>query len=242
MNVSELYSLTNWIEKEIVKRSVSQKYQALHSILQQHVESSMPKQSFGTQRDELIKTLLEIPLDKLSKDQLNYLFELGIAQAVGQQGVDILEDTLYKNVIDVMTSAETISNIFHNLNNGIERACQIKQGLGNMQQGKQLPGEDEVLMRVSFSGQSALSNVVDFRHWGSIWYDIGYGVALAHAEKPEDIKIVGATNSPVALELAVSYNIASTISNIILAVLKVADKVMSITQKAEELRMLKIKK
>lgn len=64
---------------------------------------------------------------------------------------------------------------------------------------------------------------------------------MAHGLSPEDIKIVGATKGSIIIELAVITSIATTTSGIILAALKVAEKVIDIRKKAEELRGLKLK-
>ena len=120
MNVSELYDLTYWIKSEIVKTQILQKYQALHSILQQHAQPNQQKQPFDTQKDDLINTLKSVPLHKLTKDQLLFLRELGIAQVVGDEGISQVEDILYKNVIDVATSAQKLSQIQQELKKGIQ--------------------------------------------------------------------------------------------------------------------------
>ena len=85
-----------------------------------------------------------------------------------------------------------------------------------------------------------MSNVADFKNWGNIWFDIGRGVAMAHNASPEDVKIVGATKGSIIIELAVIASIAATTSGIILAALKVAEKVLDILKKAEEIRNLKL--
>lgn len=52
---------------------------------------------------------------------------------------------------------------------------------------------------------------------------------------------MGATKGSIIIELAVVASIATTMSGIILAVLKVAEKILDIRKKAEELRGLKLK-
>ena len=86
-----------------------------------------------------------------------------------------------------------------------------------------------------------MENVKDFKSWGNIWFDIGRGIAMAHDLSPEDIKIVGATKGSIIMELAVVASVATTTSGIILAALKVAEKVLDILNKAEELKGLKLK-
>ena len=63
---------------------------------------------------------------------------------------------------------------------------------------------------------------------------------MAHNASPEDVKIVGATKGSLIIELATIIKIATTASVIILAALKVAEKVLDIRKKAEEIRNMKL--
>ena len=111
MNVSELFDLTHWVTDEIVSTKIPQKYQTLQTILQQHSQPDQKKQPFEDQKNDLTEALKNVPLRKLTKDQLLFLHKLGIAQAVGEEGIDVIEDILYKNVIDVATSAQKLKEI-----------------------------------------------------------------------------------------------------------------------------------
>ena len=241
MNVSELFSLTRWISREIESKQIPQKYQALQSILQQHAQPNQPRQPFESQKNDLIETIKKVPQEQLTKDQLNFLGQLGIAQLVGEEGVAAIEDILYRNIIDVATSAQKLQNHFQKVTEGISKSNQIKSGLTGCVVEEEYESKDEVLMRISFTGHALMANVTDFKRWGDIWYDIGRGIAMAHNLTPEDVKIVGATKGSIIIELAVIASIATTISGIILAALKVAEKVLDIKIKAEDLRGMKLK-
>jgi hypothetical protein len=241
MNVSELFDLTHWVTNEIVATQIPQKYQTLQKILQQHSQPNQQKQPFEIQKNDLTETLKKVPLRKLTKDQLLFLRKLGIAQAVGDEGIGVIEDILYKNVIDVATSAQKLQQIHQEIIKGIQKSDQIKAGLDGCVFEEEYETENEVLIRVSFTGNATMSNVSDFKNWGNIWYEIGRGIAMAHSSSPEDVKIVGATKGSIIIELAVIASFATTISGIILASLKVAEKVLDIRKKAEEIRNLKLK-
>ena len=240
MNVSELFNLTNWVTDEIVSTQIPQKYQALQQILQQHSRPNQQKQPFETQKNDLTETIKNVPLRKLTKDQLLFLHELGIAQSVGDEGIKVIEDILYKNVIDVATSAQKLQQIHQEITKGIQKSDQIKAGLDGCVFEEEYESDNEVLMRVSFTGHATMSNVTDFKSWGNIWYEIGRGIAMAHNTSPEAVKIVGATKGSIIIELAVIASIAMTTSGIILSALKVAEKVLDIRKKAEEIRNMKL--
>lgn len=240
MNVSELFHLTEWVTKEIEGTQVLQKYQSLQTILAQNSQQST-QQPFEAIKDDLIKTLQNVPLDQLTRDQEDFLYQLNISEFVGEEGIEAIEDILYKNVIDVATSASKLQTTIQKIANGINKSSQIKTGLSGCVADEEYEVDNEVLMRVSFTGHALMANVADFKSWGNIWFDIGRGIAMAHNATPEDIKIVGATKGSIIIELAVAATIATTTSGIILAALKVAEKVLDIRKKAEELRGLKLK-
>jgi hypothetical protein len=240
MNVSELFSLTQWINKEIERAQIPQKYHNLQSVLQNNCQPNRNFQPFETQKNDLINFLNAVPLNQLTRDQIALLEQLGIAQAIGEKGIATIEDILYKNVLDIATAAQKISQMLSNMQNGISKSNQIKSGLTGVIKEEEYEVEDEILMRVSFIGNAQMTNVTDFKKWGGIWYDIGRGIAMAHNSSPENIKIVGATKGSIVIELAVIASIATTASQIILAAFKVAEKIIEIKQKLEELKALKI--
>lgn len=241
MNVSELDKLTSWIKSEIEAKQIPQKYQALLTILQQNTQQNRQIQPFEKQKDELLVALKDVPLNQLTRDQIGFLSHLNIANAVGFEGVEAIEGILFRNVIDVATTSLELTRIIKEMNDGIAKSNQIIIGLKDCVFEESYETENEVLMRVSFTGHAPMDNVSDFKVWGNIWYDIGRGIAMVHNAAPEEIKIVGATKGSIVIELAVIAPIAITASGIILAALKVAEKVLDIRKKAEELKGLRLK-
>ena len=193
MNVTELFHLTQWIAKEIEGAQIPQKYQALHAVLQQNAQPNQQKQPFESQKEDLLNTLVKVPLDTLTRDQISFLECLEIAPFVGLNGAERVEEILYKNVIDVATAAQKIQEILQKINEGIKKSKQIQAGLAGCVIEEEYELEGEILMRVSFTGHALMQNVKDFKNWGNVWFEIGRGIAIAHNLSPEDIRIVGAT-------------------------------------------------
>ncbi len=241
MNVSELYELTYWIDAKIIKEQIPQKYQNLLQVLQKNVQPNQHKQSFETQQNDLLETIKKVTLPQLTKEQLLFLHELGIAQSIGSDGVAFVEGVLYKNALDIATAAQKIQEILNKLNQGIKKSSQIQTGLDDCVSLEDYEEANEIMIRVTFAGDASLSNISDFKKWGNTWHEIGRGIAMAHNASPEDIKIVGATKGSVVLELATNPAIATTTSAIIFFALKLAEKVLDIKKKAEEIKNLKLK-
>lgn len=239
MNVTELYNLTLWVEENITKTQIPQKYQALQQILQQNTQSGQ-QQPLESQKNDLFETIKNVPLKQLSKEQLTFLHALKIAQSIGEEGISIIEDIFYKNVIDVATTARKMQETYQNLTTGIKKLNQVKAGLEGYVTQEEYEVENEVLMRITFTGHAELSNVVHFKDWGKIWYEIGRGIAIAHNTAPEEVKIIGATSGSIVIELATIPAIAATTATIIYSALKLAEKVLDIKKKAEEIKNLQL--
>jgi hypothetical protein len=230
MNVSELYQLCEWIQEEVEGREVLERYRDLQSVLQANSRAQQ-KQPFESQKDELIRAISAVPLESLSTEQVEFLRKLGIADYVGRDGVSKVEDILIRNPIDIATAAQKFVEISGQIEGGLQRTDQLQESLKDLV----LPEpalQQRVLVRVTFSNQAAIANVVDLKKWSEIWYDIGRGVAMINDSSPEEVEVVGAGRGSVVLELAVVYGIAATISAIILEALKVTEKVLDIRKKA----------
>lgn len=244
MQISELLQLSIWIDEKIKNTQIPQKYQALQSGIQQNVNArnNQPKKPFETQKNDLVDTIKEINTNGLTYQQEEMLSELSITQSVGDEGVERIQDILYKNSLDIATAAAEMAKITQEINSAIQKSDQIKTALNPL---ITIPEEDiaeegNVVMRVHFQNEVGMDNVTDFKKLGNSWWEIGRGIAMAHNSAPEDIKVVGASKGSIVIELAVAAAIATTASTIILSALKVADRVLTIRKKAEEIKSLKL--
>lgn len=240
MNVSELFNLTSWIDQYVVTPGVVENYSALEQALQRYAQPSAQGVSFEAEKEALLEVIGAVPLLSLTKDQIAFLESLGIASTIGSEGIASIEDLLYRNVIDVATSAAKVQEIVVRLGAGIAKSKQIQQGLLDCVTPEDYDLVGEVLIRVTFRERAAMKNLTDFKEWGKIWYEIGRGIAMAHDKTPEDIRIVGATRGSIVIELAVLASIAGTTSYIIMEGLKVAEKILDLRLKAEQLREMKL--
>ena len=159
MNVSELYNLASWVDENITKTQISKKYQTLQQILQQNTQPGQQRQPFEAPKKDLIKTIQNVPLKQLSKEQLTFLRAIEIAQYVGEEGINTTDDILYKNAIDIATAANKVQEIYQKLTTGINKLNQIRTGLEGYVPQEVYETKNEVLMRVTFSGQAGLTNI-----------------------------------------------------------------------------------
>ncbi len=233
MNVDELYSLTKWIDTEIVARGLPDKYSALYTALQQQVQ-------LEEQKDDLIETIKIIELTKLTKEQCTFLDALGILSTLEKQGIDQIENILFRNSLDIGTATLKIKEIQDELQAGINKSNSIVEGLDGCGFEDVEDYSDSVLIRVSFLNYAAISDIAKFKQWGDRWHNIGRGIAMAHDCTPQDIQIVGATKGSVILELITNPEIAGTVMAIMWGSLKIVDKVQDIRKKEAEIKILNL--
>lgn len=239
MDAIELLQLTSWIDREIVAREILNRYSDLLSVIQSNVQPNRQRQPFESQKETLFQVLRAVKLDELTQEQKKFLENLRILPYIGQRGVVHLEEIFYKNNLDLATVAERLQQIQNAINNGVAKSNQIKDGLTGY---VTLPEShyEHVLLRVYFQNDASINNISDLKDWAGIWYNISRGITMIHGGSPEDVKLVGASKGSVIVELAVTYAIAKSISEIMLKALELADRVLELKKKSAELRLLKL--
>lgn len=241
MTVSELYDLTKWADQQIRERSLPDLYTQLHAALNRYAQPNQRGNSFESEKQHLLEAVKAADPSYLTDAQRTFLDALGIRGFLGDAGAAAIEDLLYRNVIDTVTSANRLAEIAGELTEGISKLAQISQGLHGCVPTGMAQASGEVLLRITFTGKASMKSVSEFKEWGSTWYDIGRGIAMAHQSTPDDVRIVGASTGSVVLILATTAAIAHTASFIILRGLAVAERVLDLRVKAEELRGMKLK-
>jgi hypothetical protein len=239
MNVAELFALTHWINEEIKGKQILERYQSLQNILQANTNPNRTQQPFEAETKELLAAVSAVALESLSAEQVDFLRRIGIGDYVGPEAVQKIEDILFRNALDSATAAQKLGEMVDQITQGIQKSDHLAENLtGIVPPEPRLAGR--VLVRVTFVKEAAITNVVDLRNWSDVWYDIGRGVAMINDAPPEDIHVVGAGTGSVIIELAVAYGVAKVIAAVILQALTVAEKVVDIRKKAEEIKNLKL--
>jgi len=239
MVLNELYALTNWIELEISDKQIPQSYQALHTILSQNAQPNQPKQPFEQQKEDLIAAVSSVPINRLTHEQVELLYSLGIAQFIGEEGVAYIEEILFKNALDIATAVTKVAEITQSISNGISKAGQIHTGLEGCVEELE-PEIEQVLMRVHFAGYASMGNIISFKDWGNTWFEIGRGIAMATGGAPEEIKIVAANKGSIVFDLAVTYGIAGVASKVVLRGLEIVERALKIRVEVGNIRHLKL--
>lgn len=240
MQVSELYQLTGWIEENIKRGDVLSSYRNLHNRLQENAQQGQ-QQPFENEKEQLLLALNSVPIDKLTKIQLEFIDTMGIGTHIGPASAKDVEDILFRNSIDVATAASKIEEKIQGINEGIGKSDNIRAGLGEYDASDDEIGDDEVMIRVMFSNDANISNVVHLKEWGIHWHDIARGITMMHNAPPEDVRVVGAGKGSLIIELAVACAIAKTIMSIVRDAFEIAKRYVETKSLAERTRAMKIR-
>ncbi len=239
MNVDELYSLTQWVHKEVIENKLLEKYQHILNTLT--VYHRQFKTMLEDEKNELLEILESIDLTILTKDQVDFLGELQILSDIGYYGISQIKDVLFLNQVTIETAVQKLKKAVQDLGEGTNRITSIYNGLNGLVRDEIGEYQEDVFVRVGFLGKASMSNVEDFKNWGEKWHNIGRGIAMAHNTTPQDIQIVGATRGSVILELVTRPDILATIAAIVLFSQKANMNYLKMKQMAAETRGFDLK-
>ena len=240
MQITELLRLTEWFKTNIVGEKIPNFYKNLFNKMNQNASNN--KQPFEDEKNNLFKALKTVNLNSLTLEQIKFLENLEVLYLLGDEGVNNIESILYENNLDIATAAKKIGEYNTTIQNAVNTINELDSTLGksfSIDDADELP-EDTIMMRVYFQDGVAINDITDFKKLGAIWHEIGRGIAMAQDQTPEDFKIVGAQKGSLIIEMAVLAGIAASVSSILLKGLKVAERVIDILKKAEELKAMKL--
>ena len=244
MQIIELLRLTKWFQQKIVDEKIPNYYQNLFKKLNQNAQAvnNQPKQPFEDDKKNLFTSLRQVTLNTLTLEQIGFLQELEVLDLLGDDGIKTIETVLYENSLDIATAAQKIGVFNNTIKNAVAILNELDTTLSksfSINDEDRL-FEDSVIMRVYFQAGVAINNVTDLKKLSATWYEIGRGIAMAQGRTPEDFKIIGAEKGSLVIEMAVITGIAASVSTILLQALKVAERVIEILKKAEELKALNL--
>jgi len=243
MQIQELLRLVKWFKENIVEANIPTQYQGLHNKMSRNAKGgNQAQRPFETERENLFKALKTVNTNLLTLEQIEFLEKLNVIEVIGSIGIQNIESILYENQLDIATAAKKIGDFSNRIHKAQEQLTEIENTLSksfSIEDDTHLP-EGSVMMRVYFRDGSAINNIKDFKKFGALWHDIGRGIAMAQSKSPEDFNIVGAQKGSIIIEMVVLAALATSVSTILLSGLKVAERVIDILKKAEELKKLKL--
>lgn len=235
MDVSQVVQLADWFQK--YTRDVEQKYSALVSVLQNN--SQQPNQQpVGQPLTELSRALAVMPTSELSTLQMRVLEKLEVANLIGKQGKDWLNNKVRATTYDPATTFQTVHS-------AQQRIGAAKGALDEFKSNAVRIGfkDDRIddaptpyIFDVIFQGDVSINNVRDWKKTATDWELIIIGVTAVVKEKPEDVAVVGAQNGSLIFSLSASPIVTKVLATMSKHIASIANDYLDFQLKREALR------
>ena len=244
MQTEELLQLSNWFKDNVVKNNIPQNYTNLYNKMNLNVrrQNGLQNQPFIDEKNKLFTSLSKIHFEDLTIEQIKFLEEFKIDKLINEEAIKIITNDLTSNTLDISSATNIIKEYNDKIINAQNKFLEINELLSqyfkvNL---KNEINENEVLMRLYFQEGMSIDNLNDLKKLSANWYDISRGIAMALNQTPEDFRVIGAKKGSIIIDLAVTVGVATAVSKILLEALKVADRVLDIRKKVEEIKALKL--
>lgn len=238
MNVQEIFGLADWYAQHGVP--ASKLYDALHKTLQ-HNATQNQKQPVKAPLDALVARLRDMPLMQLNMQQMQHLDYMDIGALIGIRGAEFVQKVVTEASYDPATSASEIQRASEKVKNTGETLQSLTGELmkANFEE-HSLQDQDgeESLARIHFRQEASISNVADMKKWASDWNDIVRGVGHLTGARPDDLRVVGASNGSIIISVSGAIGLISAlaimskkVSGIVLDALKVMNSMEDLRHK-----------
>lgn len=239
MIVEELYGLTQWATAEI--GPLLSHYENLATTLEHNTRNT---QKVGV-RDQLLpleEALRRVPLQRLTAEQLELLDKNDMLRYLGTSGIDFLKVTVRDGNFDPATGASSVRGAHQALTQGLRRLETLREDMNsaNVQVERKFSADAGVITRLHFQDRANIGDVAELKKWSSEWYDIARGLAAATKERPEDVRVIGASTGSLILVLSTSVAIATVLSILAKNANLISKSVLDILNGIEDLRHKKV--
>lgn len=240
MIVGELLDIATWLEKYVSPRLPY--FEQAVSVLE-HNASQPSKRTLEEHLTTLLQSLDAIPVEQLNIEQSELLEKNGVLKYIGPRGRQYFDDLVRKSSYDPATAANEGRSAITTITNAIQifanaRAAVISTGM------EVIPSfaadDDGILSRIHFQGKASIRNVVELEKWSSEWLIISQGLAAAADERPEDIRVVGASTGSVIIWVITSLTVSAILAQLIKRASTITLNVVEASTAIEQLRHTKV--
>ncbi|MHC0044030.1 hypothetical protein ACGDLY_012150 [Vibrio campbellii] len=201
MDVKELYDLALWFDKNVVEEDL---IITLHNAivrLQSGGETSISLKN--NYEKELQTPFYEVPIQVLTKSQKQVLRDLDVWALLGTNAIDYFQhafadDLSYKEIVNTLGAGRSALALaekhLDNVAESLPLVVDVQTEVAPIPLGC-------ASLRLTFKEDASISNFVDFNSWAKKWFTIGRGFSLATNQKAQDLKIIGAGNGSIFIDV-----------------------------------------
>lgn len=235
MDIEEVIRLAGWYSENT--RAVQKKYAALVGVLQNNSQQPT-QQPVAEPLKELKSALAEMPTAKLSVLQLGVLERLGVSDLLGRRGKRWVDKKIRSTTYDPATTYQTL----HEAHQRISSAQQILNtfrenavSIGFSDAPFDIDLEHPYRVNVIFKEGASIDDVTEWKKSASEWELIFAGVSAVVGQRPEDVRVVGASSGSIILTVAASPLVAKVLASISKSIASIANDYLDFQMRREEL-------
>ncbi|MEO1420842.1 MAG: hypothetical protein AAFU66_07815 [Pseudomonadota bacterium] len=235
MDSERLVELASWCRQWLP--ITIENYSPLREVLT-HNASHNNQQPVQPHLEGLIKFLNAMPTHHLNRQQMDVLDRLSVAHLIGKSGATWVNDAVQTTVFDPASTRDNVSMAFDLLKVAEETLHSFHTTAGILGLDAHEPETDLPPFRVTviFRSEAAIRDVAELNREAKIWEQIVSGIAGAVGERPQDIKIVGASSGSILLTLAASAAATGLLALISKHGSRIASDFIEVAETIEDLR------
>ncbi len=239
MIVDELYGLAVWLNREVAPNLVL--YDNLASVLEHNARNAQ-KSGVSQPLQDLENMLAKMPMERLTAEQTELLKANGAHPYLGKEGLNRFKRIVRGNTFDPATASEDARTAYNRVNETVVKLESIRSALeaASVRVERPFVIDEGIVTRLHFKDKANIGDVAELKKWSTEWYDIARGISAAVGEKPEDVRIIGASTGTVILVLATTIAVASTLAILALRANTISKSVLDVLNGIEDLRHKKV--
>ena len=234
MQVSEVTDLAHWFSFNI--KGVKSRYAELVKVLQ-HNAQQPNQQPVMDPLKNLTKELGLMPTEELSALQMRVLEKLEVHHLIGRQGRRWVSKTVRSTGFDPATRYSTIEQAQQALIGAENQLDSFKDAANSIGfEGETLSGSPSpYVINVIFQKDALIKNVPEWKKASEDWLLIVRGITGLVDERPEDVKIIGASNGSLIFSLGASAAFTKVLAIISKHIASITNDYLDFQLKREQL-------
>ncbi|WP_044362449.1 hypothetical protein [Vibrio fluvialis] len=210
MLLSEMISLSNWIEEKESLFQPIEKLAALQAILSTNIQARSPNnrqpsalQPFTEQKNQAIEALKRFQLSELSKDQITCLSVHGAEKHMGNAAANRIRNMFRDEVHDLAYLHKEISQVHQSLTQARTKIAEVTRFIVPYSKEIQEAGylEDKARFSIIFKDGVKIDSLKDLENRSKEWSVVMHGIGSALDVAPNEFKVLGARNGSFIIDL-----------------------------------------
>lgn len=201
MDVKELYDLALWFDENIVEEDLIATLSQAIVNLQSNGGASI---SVRNNYERVLQTpFYEVPIQVLTKSQKQVLRDLDVWAILGTNAIEYFQhafadDLSYKEIANALGAGRSALAVAEK---HLKSVAELLPFVVDVQTELEPIPLGCASLRLTFQEDASISNFVDFNLWAKKWFTIGRGFSLATNQKAQDLKIIGAGNGSIFIDV-----------------------------------------